>query len=434
MPAGARLYRRFLLFALPLTAVLGLATGATALVALCAWMAALLGLALVRSRHALFGLRVARHTHGSAFEDEPVRVDLRLENRSPRPACLIGIEDVFGPSIADHKLLLEPGPLPPARRRALAYRSTCSRGWGEYRLGPLWLSAADAAGLFEARRAFLQLDPFTVFPRVHPVAGLRRFGARETLLPQERTAGRVGQSLAYLGVRDYRPGDDLRRIHWPASARLGALAVKEHEIEIVPHFTLFLDLHGRGRAGTGRKSTLEYVVRTAASLVWQAATDAHLVEVVAAGAKPLFVPPGQGSLHATFALYELVRSRQEGRIELLDLVQQHAATLARGSTVALLSASLELDPARLQALLATLAMRNVRALVLLVDDASFVQVVRPQRTLEAARERRAALADVLARRELRGTILDAGTDIAAALARLDLPAAAAGGLLDGVER
>jgi len=418
-PAGA-LYRRFLFFAVPLAAVLGVATRASALLVFAAAGLVLLAVALFRSRRALLGLRVARRVHPNAFENDAVRVELVLENRSQRKAALIELDDAFGPSVADRQLMLEPGPLLPGRRLTLAYRSFCSRGWGEYRVGPLGLRVSDAAGLFSARRLFHQLDTLTVFPRVHPVAGLERFGARASLLPQEAAAGRPGQSLNYLGVRDYLPGDELRRIHWPATARRGELSVKEHETDLLPYFTLFLDLDKRGRAGTGRKSTLEFVVRTAVSLVWQASARGDVVQVIAEGDKPLYVPPGSGELHATLALYELVRARQDGKLALLDLVEHHRTSLLAGSTAALLSASLALDPAELEAALEALRARGVSAVVFLVNDSSFVPIDRWQLKPDQLQERCRALLGVLRARQVPGAILAADSDLAADLGRRDL--------------
>jgi uncharacterized protein (DUF58 family) len=417
-PVG--LYRRFLLLGGPLAAVLGVATGATALFGFAASALVLLALAFVRSRRGLHGLRVARHVHTNAFEDEAVRIELVLENRSRRRAALIELDDAFGPSVVDRHVMLEPGPLLPGRRLTLAYRSFCSRGWGEYRVGPLGLSVGDAAGLFSARRLFQQLDTFTVFPRVHPVAGLERFGARASLLPQEASASRPGQSQSYLGVRDYQPGDELRRIHWPATARRGELTVKEHESDLIPYFTLFLDLDKRGRAGTGRKSTLEFVVRTAVSLVWQASARGDVVQVIAEGERPLYVAPGSGELHATLALYELVRARQEGRLPLLQVVEQHRATLLPGSTAALVCASLALDPFELEAALEALRARGVRALVFLVNDSSFAPIDRWQLKPEQLQQRIGALLGVLRERRVPGAVLAADSDLAGALARRDL--------------
>jgi uncharacterized protein (DUF58 family) len=418
-PQGAR-YRSFLIFVTPLLGALGIATRATALAALAAGLGLLLARAFLDSRRRLLGLRLHRHMHPNAFEDDAVRVELVLENRSRRPALLLDLEDTFSASVALGQHLLEPGPLPPQRRVRLAYRSFCSRGWGEHRIGPLELRVSDALGLFRARRLFFELDTLTVFPRAHEVAGLERLGARPSLSPQAVTLARPGESLAYLGVRDYRPGDDARRIHWPATARTGELAVKEYEVDLIPYFTLFLDLNRGARAGTGRKSTLEYVARTAVSMVWTASQRGDVVQVIGDGGHPLYVPPGTGELHATQALYELVRIRQEGRIPLLDLVEQHRTLLPAGSTAGLLFASLDVDPASLDSALEALRASRVRALVFIVNDASFVAIDRWRLERPALEERLLSLRALLRERAVPGAILHAEGDLAQDLSRADL--------------
>lgn len=418
-PVGL-LQRRFLLFVLPVAGLAGLASGATALVGLAAAGLTLLVLARLAAYRRLLGLRASREVFPSAFEDDPVRVRLALENRSRRDAWLVELVDSFGPSLSDRQALVFGGPLPPHRRRTLGYRALCSRSWGEYRVGPLVLATGDPLGLFRASRTFFQLDTFTVFPRVHPVAALDRTGARPTAATHEHTAPRSGQSLAYLGVREYRPGDDMRRIHWPATARRGALTVKEYERDLVPYFTLFLDLDRRARAGTGRKSTLEYLVRTAASVVWTATTRGDVVQVIAEGALPLLVPPGRGELHATRCLYELVRGRQEGSLDLFDLVERHRASLPSGSALALLLGRLAFDESRLESLLVGFRARGVFPAVLIVNDASFLPVDRWPIPPQAALARKQALAALLATHGVPGRILEAGDDLAAALGRADL--------------
>jgi uncharacterized protein (DUF58 family) len=418
--ASGLLQRRFLLFVLPVVGLIGLATGATALLGLAGGGLVLLMLARLDAYRRLLGLRASREVYTSAFEDDPVRVRVSLENRSRRDAWLVELVDSFGPSLSDRQALLAGGPLLPRRRRTLAYRALCSRTWGEYRVGPLGVATSDALGLFRARRSFFQIETFTVFPRVHPVAALDRLGARPTAATHDHSAPRAGQSLAYLGVRDYRPGDDVRRIHWPATARRGALTVKEYERDLLPYFTLFLDLDRRGRAGTGRKSTLEFLVRTAASVLWTAATRGDVVQVIAEGAHPLLVPPGRGGLHATQCLYELVRVRQEGSLDLFDLVERHSTNVPEGSAVALLLARLGFDLARLEAALFELRARAAQPAVLVVNDASFLPVDRwPMPPMEV-QERKDAIAALLAIHGVPGRILEASQDLAVELGRSDL--------------
>src|SRR5262245_30467798 len=116
MDGEGLLYRRFLWFAVLLLGMLGPATGARSLLAFRAAGFVLLAVSFARSRRNLLGLRLSRLVHSNAFEDDAVRVELLLENRSPRQAALVELDDSFGPSVADRQLLLEPGPLLPGRR------------------------------------------------------------------------------------------------------------------------------------------------------------------------------------------------------------------------------------------------------------------------------------------------------------------------------
>jgi len=240
----------------------------------------LVALARASASRRLSRLRASRSVGSSAFEDDVVRAELAVENHGRAPVSLVEITDAFGPALADRKALLDAGPLPPRRRHRLAYRSACSRLWGVYTVGPLTLSVSDALGLFSVRRILPDIRPFDLFPRAHSVGGLDRLAGRRSFAPSELSAAQGGQSAAYLGVREFRSGDDVRRVHWPATARHAVPMVKEYELDLTPYFTLFLDLERRHRAGTGRKSTHEYVVRTGASLLASAARRGDTVRLV----------------------------------------------------------------------------------------------------------------------------------------------------------
>ena len=385
--------RAFLAFAAGLSLFVGVALRLPSLAAFAVALLFLVTSARVRARRRLARLDARRSLTPSAFEDEEVRVELALANRGRAPLFLVEVLDVFGAALAERKALIDPGPLTPGRRHRLVYRTACSRLWGVYAVGPLTVAAADPLGLFTAVRVLPDVRPFDVFPRVHPVGGLDQLGARTSFAPSETPAPRPGASAVYLGVRDFRPGDELRRVHWPATARHGRPMVKELELDLSPYFTLFLDLERRHRAGTGQKSTREYVVRTAASLLASAARRGDMVQLFGEDRQPLAVPPGRGELHLAFALDQLIRVRQEGALALPDLVEREQAGVPPGSTAALLAATLFLDVGRLAELFASLRGRRVQPVLVAVDMDSFVPIderARPRaRVLEQAEQVRA---------------------------------------------
>jgi uncharacterized protein (DUF58 family) len=411
--------RAFLAFAAGLCLFLGVVLRAALLVAFA--LAAILVLAASRAgaRRRLAHLDARRSLTPNAFEDEEVRVEIALENRGRSPVSLVEILDSFGAALAEGKALLDPGPLRPGRRHRLVYRTACSRLFGVYTVGPLALSAADPLGLFSARRLLPDVRPFDLFPRVHPVGGLERLGARTSFAPTEAFAARPGTSATYLGVRDFRPGDDLRRMHWPATARHGRPMVKELELDLSPYFTLFLDLQRRNRAGTGQKSTREYVVRTAASLLATAARRGDTVQLFGEDRSPLAVPPGRGELHLAYALDQLIRVRQDGELALVELAEREQAGIPAGSTAALLAATLFLDLGRLAELWTSLRARRVQPVLVAVDMDSFVPIDEHARARDRVLEQAEALRALAHAHGALLAILDAERDLPAELARAD---------------
>jgi len=413
-PARTTLYRTWLIVLAATALLLAGALRLPALAALGGTWAILLVAAAVVARRRLRGLRVRRELHPSAFEEDAVRIELVLE--ADRPARMVEVADSFGPALVVEHRLLEPGPLGPGLRRRLSYEAFCSRQWGIHTVGPIQAFASDPAGLFQARRVLPDMEEFAVFPRVYEVGRLVQAGARATFSAAEQSAARSGQGPLYLGVRDHRPGDDLRHVHWPASARRGALVLKEYEVDLCPYTSVFVDLERRHRAGTGRKSTLEYVVRSAASVVWTALRAGGFVQVTGLGARPLHVPPGRGSAHLAYALEELIRAAQDGTTPLLEVVLQQLPHVPAGSTAVLLSGTVFLDLGAAEVVLDAFRARGVRPMFLLVDNYSFPAIEGwPPSRAEVVEKRREVLFFLRAR-GVAARVLEEAQDLEKALA------------------
>lgn len=119
---------------------------------------------------------------------------------------------------------------------------------------PVEVVAAGPLGLVAWRRTLtVPLDaPLEVGPRPADVslAELLGEGAGGT---ETATRGRKGHDLVR-SVRDYVPGDPIRLVHWPATARWGEVMVKETEDPDVPRLAVVVDLRGDPRAAEERAS------------------------------------------------------------------------------------------------------------------------------------------------------------------------------------
>jgi uncharacterized protein (DUF58 family) len=112
---------------------------------------------------------------------------------------------------------------------------------GEARTGWVELRSAAPFGVAERRRR-LPADVTTlVLPRVVPLGPLAFIDLASSREAATETDGRRGQGPEYLGVREFRPGDPIRQVHWRLTARHGELVVRDLEEHRVPRLAVWVD-------------------------------------------------------------------------------------------------------------------------------------------------------------------------------------------------
>jgi uncharacterized protein (DUF58 family) len=160
-------------------------------------------------------------------------------------------------------------------------------GWSELRvLGPLrrgpvaardWaMERGDPLGFFNHRNKGKDFELTLVLPRFKALA--IRPNVRE--LEASVAAPRAGSGTEMFGVREYRPGDPLRRIHWRSSARHGELIVREFEPPGVQTVGIFCD------PSPPTPEAADQIARLAASEAWDCLRAGGRVVLWTPGAEP----------------------------------------------------------------------------------------------------------------------------------------------------
>ncbi len=200
-------------------------------------------------------------------EDDPIQVSLHFRQTGLRPAWQIGgLESCpFAPPDDQAQPLFMPG-LVKGQTNSLTYHTVCDRR-GHFAFGPMPLHSKGPFGLFHTRRNLPVPGELLIYPAYHPLKRLRLFEKREFA---EQQSLRLGRGSEILGVREYRPGDSLRQVHWRSTARTGKLVVKEFTDDEQPAMTVVLDLQMGSGVGAGKFSTFETAIRMAASLGYYA--------------------------------------------------------------------------------------------------------------------------------------------------------------------
>jgi uncharacterized protein (DUF58 family) len=137
---------------------------------------------------------------------------------------------------------------------------------GSFAIGPMSVRLADPFGLVELDRTFTTTSRLLVTPRVEPLTPVALPGGQSTSGDARPRAFATG-SAEDVTVREYRRGDDLRRVHWRSSARIGELMVRREEQPWQARATILLDDRACAHRGAGAASSFEAAVTAAASLV-----------------------------------------------------------------------------------------------------------------------------------------------------------------------
>ncbi len=233
----------------------------------------------------LAGLRLRRRVSGRAEGDDlelhagqPITVEIELTNARRLPALQLRGEEVcpFAPR-ADRRQPFYAPSVPGRSSAVIRYEVTgARRGWFEF--PPVVLATRAPFGLASARRALAAPSGVLLFPEYRELKHLPLFDQRPSV---ESLVARPGAGGEFIGVREYRPGDPPRHVHWRTTARAGRLIVREFADETQPGLTIALDLRAASAVGDDDDNSLEQAIRVAASLARYADRRGLPVEFVA---------------------------------------------------------------------------------------------------------------------------------------------------------
>ncbi|MCD0450859.1 DUF58 domain-containing protein [Actinocorallia sp. API 0066] len=261
------------------------------------------------------------------------RADLRLENVSKLPSGLLLVEDKVPYTLGGRaRFVLDR--IEPHGHRELSYRLR-SDVRGRFRVGPLTVRLADPFGLVELARSFSLTDTLTITPRIIDLPPERVLGA------WDGDGEHRARALAVTGEddvapREYRRGDDLRRVHWRSTARHGELMVRREEQQWQRRATVLLDTR---RAAHPEEASFELAVSVAASVGVHLAEEGLALRLVTdAGHDPSVVerPGADAGGELLDAMAVVARSDGESLVPGLAAVRGTGAGRSGGLLVAVL--------------------------------------------------------------------------------------------------
>ena len=186
-------------------------------------------------------------------------VAIEVEMTSSRRLRNLYIEDtVHGLGVARFAAAATPA-IPAVAR----YEVHC-RARGVFSVGPAEAAILDPFGLSERRFRAGGTDRLTVYPRIEPLVGLPAVRGLDPAQQSIRPTFAPHGGEDFFTLREYQVGDDLRRVHWPSSAKRDSLVIKQLEIPWQARALVLLDVRAERYPAAG---AFEQAVRGAASTV-----------------------------------------------------------------------------------------------------------------------------------------------------------------------
>jgi uncharacterized protein (DUF58 family) len=251
------------------------------------------------------------------------RVILRLQNMSRLPTGTLLLEDRLPYALGSRpRVVLERLGAHQASSVAYTVRTEVR---GRYPVGPLVVRLTDPFGLCELSRSFPTVDRLIVIPQVVPLPVVRLGGEYAgTGDSRARSVAVHGEDDA--ATREYRRGDDLRRVHWRSTARTGELMVRREEQPWDSRATVVLDTRVDAHRGEGPTASFEWAVSAAASIAMYLRQAGYKVRLVTGSGVDVDATEigGDGVILDTLAdvklaqagdisvLVEMVRRRSDG--------------------------------------------------------------------------------------------------------------------------
>lgn len=180
---------------------------------------------------------------------------------------------------------IRPGEWASVRMRMVPHRR------GFIRFGAGLVSRTDPMGVFRALARAGHKESLLVLPRRYLVSWAELIGRSRDRIGGQSQAASTGGSEEFASLREYRPGDPLRHIHWKGWARLGEPVVREFHEECFVRQGLVLDTF---LPGDGSNLRFEEAVSVAASFAYAAPEGSGTLELMFVGADVYQVSSGQG--------------------------------------------------------------------------------------------------------------------------------------------
>jgi len=223
-------------------------------------------LSIITQALTLDSVNIRRLYKDAVIEDSTIDITIEISNDSSNSIYNIEIEDVYPDTMtlingSNHLVTYIP-----ARGEKKVTYSLKGRMIGKHRFGKMIFTLRDIYGLFFYRVERTSDDIIRIYPKLPEPTGIMASFPGSKTLTGTGYSRRKGSGYEFADLREYIPGDELRRIEWKASSRHRKLMIKEFDAESIANIVIVLDATPSMLYGVVGERKIDYAARTVAFL------------------------------------------------------------------------------------------------------------------------------------------------------------------------
>jgi uncharacterized protein (DUF58 family) len=222
--------------------------------------------------------------------------------------------------------------IPGGDRERLSYEVRAAAR-GRYSIGPLAVRLADPFGLAQVTNELAGSTDVIVHPRVEALTA-PGLGGELASAAATKVRYLFSQGDEFYTTREYRDGDDLRKVHWRSSAKKGQLMIRQEERPWQARAVIAIDLRLAAHRGQGGRASFERAVSAAASIALRLGRSGYDIALVADDGSQ--VRPAGLADQATAVLDFLASVEPTSTPSLVPMANRLARTAGEGLLVAVL--------------------------------------------------------------------------------------------------
>lgn len=278
-------------------------------------------------------LQLSRKMISRATEDDRLEVAAQIRN--------VGFLPVFNFVLEDNFSCTQPNK--EKKRFFVSYlglKSSCEIKYdylcfkrGEYKMGPFAVYFFDPLNLFFFKRSYYIYSGIIVYPQIFKIEKFPPL--TKSVLPWFgiETARSSGDDDEFYGVREYKDGESVKKIHWISSARKNKLIVKQFQLQSFFGTTIIFNLEKAQNLGEGKESVAEYIIKIAASVAHYLSERGVSIELLAHIGEIIHLPFNNGQEHLESILKVLAVAQAESRISFREAFEEFARYIPNDSSL-----------------------------------------------------------------------------------------------------